>query len=420
MASLRKESDRGRTGWRLQFRQSGKRRSLWLGAMSKRAAEGVARHVEELVRASAANVQPEAEAAKWARGVDERIHKSLVKWGLTSPRVVVAEEDRYAGSFFERLITEKWEGLTARNYRQGASSFTERFGADRLLSTITPVEFGQWHQWMRKQGLAEATANKRAKMVRTMLKEAVRRKIIDENPGSDTKIGGEVNRDRDHYITREDAGKILAKCDTEWALLFGLCRFAGLRCPTEVTGLKWSDVQWDDSRLRIDSQKTGLRFTPIFPEIKPLLDAAWDAAPEGSTYVISRYRDREANLRTQMHRITESAGLAAWQKTFVNLRASCRTDLQDRFPDHCVNTWLGHSSRVAERHYLQTTDAHWQRAIEEPVGGVIGGVISADLRESGAPSEADDTEKTLCLAGADDSQGETRHAQVDSNHRPTD
>ncbi|MEO9591784.1 hypothetical protein [Rhodopirellula bahusiensis] len=123
-----------------------------------------------------------------------------------------------------------------------------------------------------------------------------------------------------------------------------------------------------------------MTFTPIFPEIKPLLDAAWDAAPEGPRYVISRYRDREANLRTQMIRITESAGLTPWEKTLVKLRASCRTDLQDRFPDHGVNTWLGHSSRVAERHYLQTTDAHWKRATEESVGGVI----RAERRQSGA------------------------------------
>ena len=168
--------------------------------------------------------------------------------------------------------------------------------------------------------------------------------------------------------------------------------------------------------MRVNSKKTGLRFTPIFPEIKPLLDAAWDAATEGSRYVISRYRDREANLRTQMIKITESAGLSPWEKTFVNLRASCRTDLPDRFPDHCVNTWLGHSSRVAQRHYLQTTDAHWQRAIEEAVGGVI----CADQGQSGAIDDDSKPSKKPILIGADESGSAERHAQVDSNHRPTD
>lgn len=74
--------------------------------------------------------------------------------------------------------------------------------------------------------------------------------------------------------------------------------------------------------------------------------------------------------------------------------AQGRTDLQERFPDHVVNTWLGQSSRVAERHYLQTTEAHWERAITEPanpiplpptVGGNAGGNIPANLPESDAP-----------------------------------
>ncbi|GAA4455378.1 tyrosine-type recombinase/integrase [Novipirellula rosea] len=409
MASLRKESDRGRTGWRLQFRHQKKRRSLWLGPISKRAADAVARHIDELVRASAANVTPAAEAAKWANGVDERINKSLVKWGLIEPRVVVESEDRFCGTFFERLIQDKWEGRTARNYRQGAKSFVEHFGAERTLASITAVDFEKWHRWMPNNGLAQSTANKRAKMVRTMLKEAVRRKIIATNPGAETKIGGEVNRDRDHYVSRADAAKILEKCDTEWALIFGLCRYAGFRCPSEVTTLRWSDIQWDDNRLRIDSPKTGLRFCPLFPELRPILETAATEAGEQALMhnhrCVQTHRDSESNLRTQLHRIVEAAGLVPWQKCFVNLRASCRTDLSDRFPDHCVNSWLGQSSRIAERHYLQTTDAHWERAVTEAMkgvavsGGVTGGVISAVSDESEPITTNKKARKTLGSTG---------------------
>jgi hypothetical protein len=74
----------------------------------------------------------------------------------------------------------------------------------------------------------------------------------------------------------------------------------------------------------------------------------------------------------------------------VNLRSSCRTDLQEHFPDHVINTWLGHSSRIAERHYLQTTDGHWEKATQTttaPIrnggnaGGNAGGNISANPGE---------------------------------------
>ena len=59
-------------------------------------------------------------------------------------------------------------------------------------------------------------------------------------------------------------------------------------------------------------------------------------------------------------------------------RATCGTDLQERFPSHVIDTWLGHSLAVAEAHYLQTTDAHWERAITEVDSAIIGGVITAD------------------------------------------
>ena len=39
-----------------------------------------------------------------------------------------------------------------------------------------------------------------------------------------------------------------------------------------------------------------------------------------------------------------------------------RTELQERFPDHVVNRWMGHSGKVAEKHYLQVTDEHWSTA----------------------------------------------------------
>jgi hypothetical protein len=29
-----------------------------------------------------------------------------------------------------------------------------------------------------------------------------------------------------------------------------------------------------------------------------------------------------------------------------------------------IDAWLGHSTRVAERHYLQVTDDHWAAAVE--------------------------------------------------------
>ena len=64
---------------------------------------------------------------------------------------------------------------------------------------------------------------------------------------------------------------------------------------------------------------------PIFPELAPHLADAFDRAEPGQEYVVVRCRDDGVNLRTQLQRIVERAGLVPWPKLFHNLRASRQT-----------------------------------------------------------------------------------------------
>ena len=101
---------------------------------------------------------------------------------------------------------------------------------------------------------------------------------------------------------------------------------------------------------------------PIFPELRPHLEAAWDAAAEGAEFVITRYRDCNANLRTQLLRIIAKAGLTAWPKLFQNLRSTRETELAETYPLHVVVSWLGNSQLIAAKHYWQVTDEHFTQA----------------------------------------------------------
>ncbi|MCA9190591.1 MAG: hypothetical protein KDB03_02470 [Planctomycetales bacterium] len=66
------------------------------------------------------------------------------------------------------------------------------------------------------------------------------------------------------------------------------------------------------------------------------------------------------NLGTQFERVNKAAGVIPWPKLFVNLRSTRRIELQEKFPSHVVDAWLGHSTKVAEKRYLQVTNDHWQ------------------------------------------------------------
>ncbi len=67
-------------------------------------------------------------------------------------------------------------------------------------------------------------------------------------------------------------------------------------------------------------------------------------------------------LRKQFLTILKRAGVSPWPKLFHNLRATRETELEDRFPSHVVCAWIGNSPQVAKKHYLQVTDAHFEKA----------------------------------------------------------
>ena len=166
---------------------------------------------------------------------------------------------------------------------------------------------------------------------------------------------------------------MLAACpDDEWKLLFALSRYGGLRCPSEHMALRWIDVDYVNwTTMTVQSPKTAhqgksSRVVPIFPELRPFLQAAWETAPEGSEYVIRRHRGANVNLRTQLQRIIANAGLPGWPKLFQNLRSSRQTELAERYPIQVVCEWIGNSEAVATKHYLQVTEDHVASALGEP------------------------------------------------------
>src|SRR5437762_3805042 len=102
---------------------------------------------------------------------------------------------------------------------------------------------------------------------------------------------------------------------------------------------------------------------PRAPKVPP---EVFEQAEEGTDYVITRYRDRNANLRTQFQRIIKRAGVKPWPNLFHNLRSTRQTELAEKHPIHVVCAWLGNSRAVAQDHYLQVTDAHFEHAAAEP------------------------------------------------------
>ena len=391
--------------------------------MSKQQAFNVKRHVEELVRASKGKGRPEGDTEAWAAELDGRLRSGLERAGLVSaiPQRSNSEAARLLGPFMDAYLVSRTDAKpsTVRNFQQAIDWTNKYFTRDRALIAISAYDCEKLFRWM-KLDLAESTATKHMKRLRTMLRAAVRDRLIKENPVHGLKLGSESNRTRDFFIDPDLSQKVLdASPSIEWKLVFALPRYAGLRCPSELHGLRWTDRDWEAGRMRIDSVKTGLRFCPMFEPLPRLLMEASERAPERAVFVLPSHGQFEKKLRTHMHRIIESAGGVPWPKTFVNLRATRRTELEHLFPSHVVNSWLGHSAKVAEKHYLQIRPDDWKKAASLGISEKYstGAGISAHTEPSANIDEPQNPgNRSLCMAA--NGQSDTKQCPRKGTNTP--
>ncbi|MBM3981169.1 MAG: hypothetical protein FJ304_12950 [Planctomycetes bacterium] len=248
-----------------------------------------------------------------------------------------------------------------------------------------------------------------------LFKQAARLKLIDVNPFADVAAKSVLPTERKAYISPADTDKILAACNPTWRIIIALARYAGLRCPSEVLSLKWSDVNFETGRMTVPSCKTehipgkAYRVTPIFAALKPHLDEAFELAAGGAEYVVpGNYREAanqpggwmNCNLRTQFLKIIKRAGLKPWPRLFHNLRASCETDLVAAHPIHAVTSWLGNTPAIALKHYLQVLDSDFEKAAK---GGAESGAVkvqnAVQSQAGGVRQETTGTPQTPAVVG---------------------
>ena len=276
------------------------------------------------------------ETARWVGELSDKLADRLAAVGLIAPRGRATLQQFLDGYINDRADVKP---ATRTVWRHTRRNLVESFGPKKSLRDITQGDADGWLQHLIREGLSENTVRRRCGIAKQFLWAAVRKKLVCDNPFAHLKSA--------------------------------VSRFGGLRCPSEHLALRWRDVDWERGRVRVTSPKTehhpegASREIPLFPELRNPLEELWHTAPPGKMHVVSRYRDGGVNLRTQFLRILDRAGVPPWPKLFQNMRASRLTELLAKHPAHTVAKWMGHSIRVALRHYAQTTDADFERALQD-------------------------------------------------------
>ncbi len=392
MASLSTRGDGTRS---IQFTgPGGKRRTITVGKLPKKAAEELCRKVGHLASLQKAGMPVDPEAAAWVAKLSDTFAAKLAAVGLVPGR-----QSQALGAFLANYLAGRRAGRvkggTMTNLVTVANDIRRYFGDAAAVRDISPTRAEDFksHLLTRTPRLAADTVSRRLTTVRAVFKLAVKLGLTPANPFADVAAPSVVPADRERYVSVADAERIIAGCSPEWVLIFALARYAGLRCPSEVLSLKWEHVDLANGRMTIPSPKTehrpggAYRACPVFARLRPHLEHAFElAAGTGAVYVVPGSHRAAAdtaegwkgcNLRTQADKLVRRAGLAPIPKLFHNLRASCQNDLNETFAEALVCQWIGNSRAVARRHYVNARDVDFERAGRVAAGGAAESAVPA-------------------------------------------
>ncbi|MGB7347313.1 MAG: tyrosine-type recombinase/integrase [Pirellulaceae bacterium] len=402
MASINYESKKN--GWRLQFRDLEKRkRSIWLGGVRESEAQDTKEHVEHLLERVGKGRPPELATAEWLDGQGKKYRNKLSKCGLVESTTQRVARDLTLSAWMDEYFAERTDAKTSTHgtYKRAKSKLLTHFGKQKRLRNITVADAKKWRVWVKTKSnernkntkaCSEETTRRMTGIAKLLFNEAMERGLVESNPFKGLASTAMGNEKRKHFVKAEVIEACMDHCPCgDWKLILALCRFGGLRCPSELVALRWSDVDLPGGRMTINATKTehhaagGVRVCPIFPELRPYLERAWDNAPDDGTaeWVINRYRRPDQNLHETFKKILTRAGIQPWPRLFQNLRASRETELMARYPAKDVASWLGNSEPTAMKHYAMATDEAFQAA-SNPDGQTVTRPATKNTAASGS------------------------------------
>lgn len=353
----------------------GSRKTIRLGKTSIKQAEAFKVKLEALIAARLTGSM-DAETARWVAELNDGFHAKLAAAGLLMERTGTSANQSFTvGQWVNQYIESRSDikAITQGKW-QNAVNKLSAFFKEQPIGEVTVHQAKDYRVYLKSvAGLSENTIRRLIGLSRQFFNAAIDAEILTKNPfrGRGQPVSVRANPARFYYVTQEMGLKVLEACpDSQWRLIFGLTRWAGLRCPSEVLRLKWQDVDFEHSRFIVHASKTahhadsGIRTVPMFPELRPLFQDAFDEAKEGDVFCITRYRDKSVNLRTQLSKIIRRAGLEPWPKLFQNLRSTRETELFKMTNGNvkAVCSWIGNSPKVALEHYAQVTEADMNEA----------------------------------------------------------
>jgi integrase len=372
MATLTIDTRSGKTaGYNIQWYEGKCRRTLYLGGSqyNKKTAERVKQIVETLQYYRRNEITtPEKTVENWLQNAPDDLKSKLAQAGFIA--VTKAKTCKELWDFYMKHKTGVADE-TIRLYSRCQVIFFETFSEKETVETITTSRLLDWKALLLTK-YAVASVASYLSMTRAVLNWAVDQEWLTKSPMAKNKvpIGSFVNRDNDRTISMAEYAKLLDVCpNQEWRTIIALARIGGLRCPSELKRLQWTDINWAENRFLVRAKKTERydnhreRVVPLFPELLVELRSHFESDDsEGNEFVIQSFQGTSWQVFTPFQKIACNAGLGTIDRPFDSLRTARSNEVRIRWGEVKESLWIGHSERTMKKHYLRFSDEEFAEA----------------------------------------------------------
>lgn len=360
MASIDKRKLKRGVSYAVVFYLDGEKKKIYLGKEYKyRDAQEVRLAVEDFVAShKTGNPLPRSTTAFLENATDD-MKSRLSCLGLEGAKSNTTLKDAWSAFIRDARVNVKETTILA--YRSPYVRLRAFLDESTRIATITAEDANAFRTYLQNT-FSQGTVKTSLTVMKMFFRWAVKKGLAETNVFDGVRGGTAINKERSHYISLEEAKKLLSFMpNKELRLLFACWRYAGMR-KNEPFFLKPDAFDLNNRVVTIQSPKTA--HVGKASRRAPILQELYDVLQEGFEYPFFDGL-REEDPWFTFKRILAQNNYARYPRLIQNLRASFENDLVLRgFPSHVVAEWVGHTVSVQEQHYLQVSTEYFQRAIK--------------------------------------------------------
>jgi len=237
---------------------------------------------------------------------------------------------------------------------------------------ITHDRIDKYVQSRLSEGKSKSTVHRDLSDIMAILNWSVKRGYLLRNP-----LAGYEKPKRDDEIiippSQEEAQKIMAHAADHLVRALSICYYTGLRPgASELFGIKWSDIGWDNRTILIRSAKKGGIRSRIVPLHETFLDQLkkWHLLDGHENEIIQYHGQPVASLKKSFASAKRRAGITrrlplySFRHAFASMVLANSADLK------ATSEILGHSRPDTTLRIYQHTNQGMHRAVVDLLPGL--------------------------------------------------